>query len=70
MDHNGESWFRAETTLVGIDSNGRLTALGSYSWGYSLSGDSGLFEAKPATFSLSPSSDTQKVINNYNNGLH
>jgi len=61
--------FTAWTTLVGVDANGRLTALATYSWGYTndfILGTSEQFEPRDT---LIPQ-PTQDAIEKYNAQKH
>ena len=42
-------WFVAQTTLVGISSNGQMTPLGTFTWGYAINGSGPAFP-RPDTF--------------------
>lgn len=61
----GESWFQAQVTLIGINSNGTINALGSYSWGYYIN-PAGQSVFVGPTYSPNPSPFQQGIINNYN----
>lgn len=61
---HGQTSFVAETTLIGIDSQGMLTSLGSFSWGYTM--NNGNLSPIAPTFSQTPSGFQQGIINDYN----
>jgi len=56
--------FQGEGTLVGLDKNGQINSIISFSLGYSVT--DGVFFPAPNVFSLSHSCDTQTVIEDYN----
>ena len=57
-------YFVGEATLVGINSNGQLEAIGSFKLGFSVT-DGDFFPA-PVVFSTSQSTDTQNIISRNN----
>ncbi|NHA03479.1 hypothetical protein G7092_06730 [Mucilaginibacter sp. HC2] len=59
--------FSAETTLVGVTSNGFIFDIGTFTWGYRQQGSSVFFNPFDYHFSMTPSQTQKNIIFNYNN---
>lgn len=57
--------FYAETTLIGVGYNNKLTPLGTFNWGFEVHGYTNAI-AMPWSYSSTPSAYQQSLINDYN----